>query len=456
MKGLEKFLLLALLACATTALAWGSASDLYISQSGTGAKTGSSCGDALAASFFNNSSNWGAGTAQIGPGTTVHLCGIFTGSAGSTALAFQGSGASGNPVTVLFEAGAQLTNPAYWGSNTNGAITAQGVSWIAIDGGSDGLIQNRGNGSGLGNQEISKGVFLNVCKNCLVQNLTVADIYQHTSTADQSGNAQSTAGIDVNSSNNVTITGNTVRDASSGIQYNWANGDSGITISNNSISNCNWGIGAGSRNDGATTSNFKITGNDISDAVNWDDSNDTFHHNGIHVYTTGPSSNAVGLVVSNNFVHGDFGENETGHIFLDIAGGLFTSPLIFNNVLSNSNPSHSPGNGFLAIGGTNAGIYNNTIAGGTNLRGIGIKFGPGSVAVENNIVTDVGTGMYLNSGATMTVGDYNVWFNLSGNAMKKEPEFYSSLAAWRGIRNLECEVDESIVLFGGKHHGQNH
>src|SRR5258707_9894695 len=61
-----------------------SAKDIYISQSGTG--TGTSCTDTLPVAWFNNSANWGSGSSQIGPGTTVHLCGTFTGAPGSTML----------------------------------------------------------------------------------------------------------------------------------------------------------------------------------------------------------------------------------------------------------------------------------------------------------------------------------------------------------------------------------
>ena len=67
-------------------------SSLYIAQALSGTADGSSCVNAKAVGFFNNAVNWGTGAGQIGPGTTVHLCGTFTGTAGSTMLTFQGSG----------------------------------------------------------------------------------------------------------------------------------------------------------------------------------------------------------------------------------------------------------------------------------------------------------------------------------------------------------------------------
>ena len=81
------------------------ANDIYLAQGGSGAANGADCADAFSTSFFNSGSNWGSGQSQIGPGTTVHLCGTITGSAGSTGLTFQTGGASGRPIVLVFESG---------------------------------------------------------------------------------------------------------------------------------------------------------------------------------------------------------------------------------------------------------------------------------------------------------------------------------------------------------------
>ena len=52
--------------------------NIYISQNSSGAGNGADCADALPVSWFNNSANWGGGASQIGPGTTVHVCGTIT------------------------------------------------------------------------------------------------------------------------------------------------------------------------------------------------------------------------------------------------------------------------------------------------------------------------------------------------------------------------------------------
>ena len=86
---------LVLLICSsasTTALA---ATSIYTAQTAKGTNDGSSCANAHSASWFNTSGNWGSGSTQIGPGTTVHLCGTIT-----SDLTFKGSGTSGNYITV--------------------------------------------------------------------------------------------------------------------------------------------------------------------------------------------------------------------------------------------------------------------------------------------------------------------------------------------------------------------
>src|SRR3984893_17134985 len=94
------------------------ASNVYITPDGGG--NGICTNNTHPPSWFNNSGNWGNGATQIGPGTIVHLCGTFVGAQGATMLTAQGSGSSGNPVTILFESGANLTSPAW--SGVTGAI----------------------------------------------------------------------------------------------------------------------------------------------------------------------------------------------------------------------------------------------------------------------------------------------------------------------------------------------
>src|SRR5579863_506751 len=87
-------------------LAFSSATDVYITQDGS--SQGACTSNPQPVTFLNSSSNWGSGSSQIGPGTTVHLCGTI-----STAVTPGGNGASGNPVTILFESGASISAPVF-------------------------------------------------------------------------------------------------------------------------------------------------------------------------------------------------------------------------------------------------------------------------------------------------------------------------------------------------------
>src|SRR5260370_3291112 len=87
------------------------AKDFYIAANQVGTGSGTGCSTAMPYAWFNNAANWGAGVAQIGPGTTVHLCGTFTGTPGQQLLTVLRNGTSTTPITIKFETNAILTAP---------------------------------------------------------------------------------------------------------------------------------------------------------------------------------------------------------------------------------------------------------------------------------------------------------------------------------------------------------
>jgi len=91
------------------------AKDFYIAakQAGTGSGTG--CSTAKPYTWFNTASSWGTAASQIGPATTVHLCGTFVGAPGQRLLIVGGNGNSTSPITIKFETNAVLAAP-YWSS----------------------------------------------------------------------------------------------------------------------------------------------------------------------------------------------------------------------------------------------------------------------------------------------------------------------------------------------------
>ena len=89
------------------------ANDIYIAQAATGANSGSSCANARAYSFFNTASNWGTGASQIGPGTTVHICGTITGPQASSCWHFKVAERAAVQSRCLFESGAIVQAPYF-------------------------------------------------------------------------------------------------------------------------------------------------------------------------------------------------------------------------------------------------------------------------------------------------------------------------------------------------------
>src|ERR1700693_5252566 len=132
------------------------ANDIYLAQSAAGANNGSSCANAYPYTFFNAAGNWGGAANQIGPGTTVHLCGTLTCPTNGSLLTAQGSGAAGNPVTILFDTatGGNIKSPA-----CSNFIILDGKNHFIVDGGTtcgyingadvacSGQIQNTANGT---------------------------------------------------------------------------------------------------------------------------------------------------------------------------------------------------------------------------------------------------------------------------------------------------------------------
>ena len=426
-----------------------SAKDIYLSQNGTG--SGTSCTDTLSASWFNNSANWGSGSTQIGSGTTVHLCGTFNGAAGSTMLTFHGSGTSGNPIILLFEPGANLTAP-YW--STSGAINTNGNTWVIVNGdaagGRQGILQATANGSNLANHQDDTGIFADYCVNCVIENLTIANLYVHASTSDTSGG--SATGIRyIYGAGNMAIANVLIHDV------RWAVFSSveGMTVSNSEFYNVDHGVTIGNSS-GIVISNFSIHDNHFHDYANWDTTSNSFHHDGIHVWANFTGSQVNGGSIYNNLFDGDVGANVTGHVYLESvvsnAAGVHVSNVkVYNNVfLPGATARNYRAIWFCGDGGDPSGnsAYNNFVNTGSNGYDAVHSNGQTSVAVENNIVMSAGNGssdIVLTSGTTVGTVDYNTYLsNTGGNTFVWQSSFIGSLATWQNL----CSCDSHSQLVG--------
>jgi len=424
---MKRFVLLLVFAMLGASLC--KANDVYLAQNATGGGDGSSCGSAKAVSFFNSSGNWGTGSSQIGPGTTVHLCGTITGAAGSTILTFQGSGTSSSPITVLFESGAGLTAP-YW-SNQGGIIT-NSHNYITIDGGANGYLTNAANGSTKGNQQDTKGISIGGCTGCVVKNLTISNMYVHT-TGTGGGNSYS---VYLYGGNSNTITGNTINDARWCLFYIYQAGStsSNTVVSNNTFTNCDHGVAAGDGNGGAKLANLTISGNTFHDMVNWDEPTDSFHHDYIHVWAVGGGSGITGLQIFNNYFYGDPGQNNTALINVETqSSNTNDGAMLYNNLLTNSSKTHLPPYGYISSGGTNISLLNNTIVGGSTSQNVANEcfyLGGTHYKIMNNTCQNVGLFLYLPAKGSIATADYNNWYN--GGGMYATTSFLATLA-WKAL-----------------------
>lgn len=387
------------------------ANDVYVAQNSTGSSSGSDCGNAHSAAWFNSAANWGTGTSQIGPGTTVHLCGTFTGTAGANMLSTQGSGSAASPITLLFEANADFTAP-YWG--INGAIYCQN-SYITIDGGGNGKVENTAAGNLLTytNAQTSGIVGSSACTNAVVKHVWLHNIYVHAQDRNDPGTFDGSLGISICASNTL-ITQNVVDNSYIGINAA-CGGTSNNEVSFNTISFSNHHISAGTNS--ADITGLKVHDNDLSNAYNWDDQGNRYHHNAIMTFGD-PAGNISGDYY-NNFVHGVFsndtaygGSHTTALIFLEYGA---SGSRVFNNVLAlDAGDPYGTANGFITIGGTpisGVQIYNNTISSGSGQGTCVSATNVSNLTIKNNIFNRCGYGMYITSSGSNVVIDYNLYFN---------------------------------------------
>ena len=433
--------------------------DVYLSQAGGGA--GSSCSSTLAVSYFNTAGNWTSGTptgTKIGPGTTVHLCGTFTFAAGVSGLTVQGSGASGNPVTIHFESGAVLQSPYFPGEIgvLGGAIVISGKNYITVDGGgANGLIKNTLDGSpgetcpggACAYQQPTSGVYIADSTGTTVENLTIGPLYvdcgASTSCTDSAGQNTSDITVDTGTITNLVINGNYLGEARMG--FNEATGNSSVvsnvTISNNTTNDNDWSLIIGA-DDTSTLSGISFYGNDVSNWTDWENPPATYHQDGVFIYAGGTTP-ATTVEIYDNYFHGNFGTAGGGTSFISCgtneppAQGNMTCN-IFNNLFV-STPPGATAAWLSQVKASN--IYNNTFI------GPGAYSGPtpliitiNSAIVKNNIFYDWETAIatYDTSFSSIAASNYNLFYDMVGTlwfsaniGVGSGPQY--TYAQWQGL-----------------------
>lgn len=418
--------------------------DFFVAQSSAGTADGSSCANAAAVSTLSTATHWTAGN-------IIGLCGTITSS-----ITAQASGTSGNPITVYWEPGAKISQAV---CPSTGCFNTNSKTWLTLDGGTNGIIESTDNGTTLGHQtSVVRGIEATNCTGCTFRNLTIQNMYVHTSQTDTTISHQQNNAIDLSGSS-ITVSNNTIHDAGWAINEVFASTTSNITISGNEVYNSDHAYAMqGPSTSGGSIGPVYVYDNHFHDYSNWDTTTDAYHHDGIHCF----SQNAVdaqphwnGLYIYNNRFDGATdlsgspdGDNMTSQIFIEGGGGASDTPCgdstsvvwVFNNILSASEPIN---NGVLTINSTLPNIVNNTIIGaaGSITNASNVVFGitdpvtETGATVENNVVTSGNQLMeVLVSGARFasTQPDYNIYANGGSNAFHYAScTSSSSFATWK-------------------------
>jgi hypothetical protein len=430
------------------------ATDTYFAQGSAGGNNGTNCANAFAAT----SGSWAS---SFGPGNTQHLCAV-NGNI-TTALTAGGSGSSGNPDTIFFEAGAKLIMTI---CPSSGCLNVANQSYIILDGGTgcgyisqanvscNGQVGSSASGTAFGNGGTSSfGIEATNCQNCEIRNLNIGPIYVHTSTSDAP--SADFRGVDqlglAASGTTFKVHNNEVHDASSLLVYvPDTSNDVGMYTYNNYLHDMNSGQDLSNNNNG--TVNFAtVHDNHFFRTATWDVSPcGGQHHNSLHAFANVTANNHINYY--NNLVDGNSGGCQTSELFLD---GTYTpgavDPVVFNNLFLATYTQMNNGIVSITAGGTLK-YYNNTALGqlqsGDQCLSLNLTAGA-TASVYNNINASCNQLFESsNSAASFSVFDYNTW----GGQPSGSPWAYScggsgctyasTLAAWRSA--CSCDANSTF------------
>lgn len=373
--------------------------DIYIAQASAGGNTGADCANARALSSLV-AGDWVAGN-------NIHCCGTVT-----STLTAQGSGSSGNPITIIGEAGSTFSS-SVWPIST-GAIDIHNRSWINVQNVS---IQNTGN-STAGTQTNSTGIFATGVANVTIHDSTIFNIYVRAQGDSTTGvNKDQLSCIDI-SGTNWRIYNNIFHDAGWALHNFYGAGEIG-EVDHNEFYNFDHGLTTATSAAVAGTS-ITFHDNKLHDTANWDGPSPwpagcSFHHDGFHVFSTNAGASLGTFTAYNNHYYGNWGNCTTGFWFVEGAGGGTPARVgtvnLFNEVGIPGTGSFANTAGWFQVffASTAANIYNNTavLPGTTDLASCFNIGSTNNTTIKNNICTGAGGRTnYGNFTGTTTI-DYN-------------------------------------------------
>jgi hypothetical protein len=414
---------------------------IYVAQTARGAASGVRCADAHGLEWFESARAWGAGRRHVHPGSVVHLCGTI-----SSTVSIRGQGAPGRPITIVFQPGAKLSQPV-----CSPCLQADGASYVTVYGWRDGTIESTQDGSSLPDHAAAVGIEAMGCRGCTFSKLTIADMYVHTSPADDSIDQTQDNAIRF-SGHDLTIADNTIHDVGWALYASWSNGDGHVRIYGNRIWRVDHGFISSSGFAGGSIGPIYFYDNWVGDFANWDTTDDAYHHDGVHCYTAdgaGTASHYSGLYIYDNRFGGTVGADTTADIFIEGAPrhDAYDTPCadagsrvyIFDNVLTSTD--RVTDNAYLSDSAGGGGIYNNTVIGESRTANIGGCSGYGDqppggrVAFKDNVLTTCDNLINGSAHGDFLAGspDYNVYANGGINSFFCDGRFYpfADFRRWR-------------------------
>jgi hypothetical protein len=343
-----------------------------------------------------------------------------------------------------------LSSPDWHGRS---AVDTNGFNHLTFDGGDNGTsIQATAQGSGLTGQGVaSQGFYALDCNACTFENLTIANLYVHTSTSDSSVDQTLDNGI-VFSGSNITIAHNVIHDVGWAVFARWGNRDHNDRIYGNDIYRMDHGLVLTSN--GGTVGPMFVHNNHVHDMANWDAASDAYHHDGLHCFGPENPTTYDGLYIYNNRFDGAVGrEAPTGQIFMEGGTEPGATPCassrsavyLFNNVVTSSD--YDTANALMGTASIAGGVFNNTVVGASKTDNTGGCAGyaweqPGSeIAFENNVLSTcdnlMSQGGRPNGVFSIGSPDFNVYANGGENSFTCDGNFYNfnQFRAWKGCVN---------------------
>jgi hypothetical protein len=410
----------------------------YVAQTAGVFSGGSACNGQTAVT----PTTWNGTT--IATADPTYLCGPLTTSAGGTILVPHNGGTSGNPIQIVFDTGASLQAPYF---STSGAINLGSLSYVTVNGGTNGFIQNTLNGSSgatcpggaCSYQQSTEGIYT-VGGNVTIENLGIYNLYVHIS-SDSSIDQTTLNAIHFAGANDV-FTGNTIHDVGWALYNVYGAGDS-ATVSNNTIYNIDHGWALTTYGSVVSAGPFVFHDNTVYGYAAWDTPGGDYHHDGLHCYTSGTGGTPAhisSLQIYNNKwgTIGSVGVSITAHVFLEGGGGSGATPCddstsanyIYNNVFVADQPSN---NGLPGLFSGHNYVFNNTII-STAGTGSGLCYASNSdisaVDFRNNAVTGCNQLVAI---TTPFTPNYNTYGNGGSNAFVCGSNYYnaSQFSSWQ-------------------------